>query len=740
MNARAEMRAARAASPIIMLVMSAPFAWAADDGARAAPAPPGVAAAPVRSPFEMEEIVVTATREARVWEMPRSVAVITADDIARSTTGNIVDLLAREANVNLRSFFGHDKFAGVDIRGMGDTFSSNVLVLVDGVRLNEVDLSGADFSSIPLDQIERIEVIRGANAVRYGSGAVGGVINIRTRRADATPRAAARVSAGSFDTYTTALDLGGGTHGFSAHVDAAYHDTDGFRDNGAFRKQDGAFELGYAHGEWLRAHVRAALHEDAYGIPGPIPRADLERSAKARQATSAPDDAGETMDRRYRARLTLDLGGFGEIEALARHRNRTNRFIVGYTPLLRVRDQQSAIESVMRNYEATWTLPYRLFGHEHRLVLGFETMSADYERRENGRGLVDRSRALVGRIGQHAGFIGSHWSLPHDLAVDIGYRHDRFRVTRREEALRRVCDVSLVDTVVETTVFVEVFPGFTVPVVVPVTVSLPVETNCRGELAVTPGQRERWRNEAWEAGLTWQPRTWLTGYFSWHRSFRNPNVDELTLASGDLGPQDGEHFELGVRVRDGARFEAALALFRMTVDDEIFYGFDPDTGLDVNFNLAQGTERHGVELELKGQLTRTLAGWLNASYLDARLAETDAREPAVPRNRTDTFIPLVPRDKLAAGLDWQPHPRLSLSTAVTYTGTRYDGNDFSNRQYDKLDAYHVVDAKLRWQGDGYALGIAVSNLTDQVFATAGYSGTVYPMAPRSVMAELALRL
>ncbi|MEQ8492796.1 MAG: hypothetical protein RLW42_01125, partial [Gammaproteobacteria bacterium] len=106
MNARAEMRAARAASPIIMLVMSAPFAWAADDGARAAPAPPGVAAAPVRSPFEMEEIVVTATREARVWEMPRSVAVITADDIARSTTGNIVDLLAREANVNLRSFFG----------------------------------------------------------------------------------------------------------------------------------------------------------------------------------------------------------------------------------------------------------------------------------------------------------------------------------------------------------------------------------------------------------------------------------------------------------------------------------------------------------------------------------------------------------------------------------------------------------------------------------------------------------
>ena len=74
-------------------------------------------------------------------------AVITADDIARSTSNSIVDLLARAADVNLRSFFGHDKFAGVDIRGMGDTFTSNVLVLIDGVRLNEIDLSGADFAA-----------------------------------------------------------------------------------------------------------------------------------------------------------------------------------------------------------------------------------------------------------------------------------------------------------------------------------------------------------------------------------------------------------------------------------------------------------------------------------------------------------------------------------------------------------------------------------------------------------------
>ena len=81
----------------------------------------------------MEEVVVTASRqEEEVRETARNVTVITAEDIAGATSNFVPDLLAREANVSLRSFYGTDKNAGVDIRGMGQTSSSNVLVLVDG--------------------------------------------------------------------------------------------------------------------------------------------------------------------------------------------------------------------------------------------------------------------------------------------------------------------------------------------------------------------------------------------------------------------------------------------------------------------------------------------------------------------------------------------------------------------------------------------------------------------------------
>ena len=76
----------------------------------------------------------------------------------------------------------------VDLRGFGATASSNTLVLLNGRRLNDIDLSGVDLSAIPRDSIERIEITRGnSGAVLYGDGAVGGVINIITKTGTGSP-------------------------------------------------------------------------------------------------------------------------------------------------------------------------------------------------------------------------------------------------------------------------------------------------------------------------------------------------------------------------------------------------------------------------------------------------------------------------------------------------------------------------------------------------------------------------
>lgn len=689
---------------------------AAGDVAARAAAPP------------VEELLVTGTRKVTPWQAPRAVTVITAEDIARSPSTSLVDLLAREANVTLRSFFGNDKSAGVDIRGQGDTFVSNVLVLVDGVRLNAPDLSGADFSSLPLDQIDRIEVVRGANAVRYGNGAVGGVINIRTRRPQGRWRVTGGVSAGSFDSYRARAALGASHRGVDVDVLASQQASDGFRDNGYFDARNGALAIRWSGLPWLSSAFHAELHEDDYGLPGPIPREEFLRSDRARRQTRAPSDAGQTRDRRYRAHVHADTGPLGTFDGHAAWRSRDNPYVIGFTPLLPRAQQQARIEAVTRSFEGTQTVPFSLLGRSHDLVVGYVHESGDYVRRENSVGLLDRSRGLHGRFGSDAAFVSTHWSLPYDLGLELGYRQDLFSTVRREEALRRVCDIALIDTVVETTVFVEIFPGFSVPVVLPLTLTLPVETNCRGVSQVTPGQDEDWRNHAVEAGLRWAPVSWFAAYVSYHRSFRNPNIDELTLATTDLAPQRGVHWETGLRLRHAGWLEAAVSAFRQTVEDEIFFGFDPVASRQLNRNIEGGTARHGVEIELKARLGSRFSAWANAGYTDARLRDTDQ------------FVPLVPRLSCTLGADWSLREDLVLSATGMHVGRRADGNDTGADGLPALPGYEVMDLKLRWKRRHVEISAGVANVLDAVYTTAGYSGLVYPMPPRSYQLELSLTL
>lgn len=127
---------------------------------------------------QQENILVTATRLTPENTRARGfVSVITAEDIRNSTARTLPDLLGREAGVLTRNLYGNNgASATVDMRGFGATSTQNTLILLDGRRLNDVDLSAVDYSAIPLESIERIEIIRNGGDVLYGDGAVSGTI------------------------------------------------------------------------------------------------------------------------------------------------------------------------------------------------------------------------------------------------------------------------------------------------------------------------------------------------------------------------------------------------------------------------------------------------------------------------------------------------------------------------------------------------------------------------------------
>src|SRR5437016_9460656 len=82
----------------------------------------------------------------------------------------------------MKDLFGNNASnTSIDLRGFGATGPQNTLILLDGRRLNDIDLSGVQWSAIPLSSIERIEILRGTGAVLYGDNASAGVVNIVTR-------------------------------------------------------------------------------------------------------------------------------------------------------------------------------------------------------------------------------------------------------------------------------------------------------------------------------------------------------------------------------------------------------------------------------------------------------------------------------------------------------------------------------------------------------------------------------
>ena len=160
-------------------ILSALMMMGVGQGVGAAEEDPGL---PDVSAESREEMVVTATRyPKRLDSIPANVSVITAEEIEQSVARTIPDLLRSQAGLHVTDIAGNRASYSVDIRGFGETAALNTLVLVDGRRINSADLSGTDWTTMPLDRVDRIEIIRGARSgVIYGDNASGGVINIIT--------------------------------------------------------------------------------------------------------------------------------------------------------------------------------------------------------------------------------------------------------------------------------------------------------------------------------------------------------------------------------------------------------------------------------------------------------------------------------------------------------------------------------------------------------------------------------
>ena len=275
----------------------------------------------------LEKVVVTATRDAQeIRKIPANVTVITKEEIERSNAKSTVDLLRGEVGVVIRDYTGNGKTATVDIRGFGETGPLNTLVLVDGRRVNEIDLSGVDWTQIPLDQIDRIEILRGPGSVLYGDNAVGGVINIITKKPEKPLSFRGEIVRGSYLFHKESGSVSGKSGPLSAMVYGDYSSTEGYRDNSFLRYKDLGGKLLFDLDKTVQLSLNGNFHRDDFGLPGALPRLLYEND---RRITLKPDDKAETEDGflTFGVRANLKEAGRIETDLSYRHREVTNSFL-----------------------------------------------------------------------------------------------------------------------------------------------------------------------------------------------------------------------------------------------------------------------------------------------------------------------------------------------------------------------------------------------------------------------------
>ncbi len=211
----------------------------------------------------LDNVVVTATRQAqRSSEVLTDISVIAAPEIrAAGPNATLNDLLARQPGIEITHKGGLGTDSSIFIRGSNN---NHALVLVDGMRLGSTTTGYPAWGFIPLEQVERIEIIRGSCSSLYGSDAIGGVIQIFTKRGDGPLKFFAEAGYGSWNTSSEAAGLSGGTDGWRYSLQLAHKRSDSYSainnpKNSSYNADRDGFEMTTSSGSL--AYTPAQGHE-----------------------------------------------------------------------------------------------------------------------------------------------------------------------------------------------------------------------------------------------------------------------------------------------------------------------------------------------------------------------------------------------------------------------------------------------------------------------------------------------
>jgi len=607
---------------------------------------------------EMDDLVVTATRLATPrGELASSVTVITAEDIQRRQFRSVPQALRSVPGLHVVQTGGPGQQTSVFMRGAN---SNHTLVLIDGVEVSDPSspAGAVDFSNLWLDNIERIEIVRGPQSTLYGSDAIGGVIQITTRRGEGKLHGAGKLEGGSDNTVNQQASAAGSTDRVNYSFGVTHTDTDGDSVTPA-RLRNGVSAEDDNYENWTTSARLGMAVSDT-----------LEVTVFGRYIDSETDldpelemfGFGTTEDRDARLEQTEYLLR-GEATAQLLDGLWEATFSTSYTDYDRKNrnDRQSPTETLTRTSFDGDKLKFELKNDfypvdAHILTLGLET---EKENMDSG-GFSDFGGFFIGEetnadARNKAVYTQDQFSYGERIFGTIGMRYDDYDGFGSEVTYR----------------------------VAPVYVHR--QTNTRLKASVGTGFKA--------------PTLFQTD------GFTPNNFGSFYRGNPDLDPEKSVGWEIGIEQKLWSeRLSFGATWFKSDIDDLMQVVFDPS--FNSSYENIDNADIQGAETFVRIQPLESLAVQLDYTYTDAE--DDDSGERLLRR----------PKHKLDLDVEFRPLSRASLNLAVNYVS---DYKDISRESSGIIDGddYAVLDVAADYQlNKQWRLFGRVENATDEHYEPA----------------------
>jgi iron complex outermembrane receptor protein len=622
----------------------------------------------------LTEVVVEASRNTALNDsFAGSATIISEEEIKESGVRSLAEILSTKG-VRVSSTSGNPGNGALHLRGFGENSSSRVLMLVDGKPANRPDMGAVSLLEVPLSRIASVEILRGSHTAKFGDNAVGGVINIITKRGSPRPEGFIEMAGGSDDYFLSRLGYSGVFGGNGLGADFERNISDGWRENSAS-------EIESASLRWDRdlscgsADASLSWADEYHQFPGPL--TDAQYHDDPRQSNYANADQYFYEQTSWRADGTLRFGkGDGwafDVPLAWSSRDQFWNFGPG-----------SHTDNILETFSLRPTLRYRTERWNAETGFGFRkdtldlTQFTEIERRTRiGGAALDRE--IAGWFGSADFEISKQWH------VGIAARVERSEI--------------------DATAANDQFPWD------------PTLNFSRGGSEM---------NQAFQLGVKWNDEQGRSAWLRYDRLYRLPSTDEIASYQGypmqvpfndQLVAETGHQVELGGEISKD-RWELRLNGFIQWLEGEIAYDYLENLNMNLADTRRWGIEAHGSWRSDRWEIAARYS-WLVAKFQDGDYARKN--------------VYLVPRHEAGATVTFRPTPETLARLGYAWTGDSYEGNDFPNTR-EKLPPYGVANLMFRWEPvPGVSVYVRVNNLLNERYATVKYSGVWYPAAGRQMV-------